>query len=73
MATAASLLFAFLPYHFWRGTFHLNLVAYHSIPLATLLALTLAGPIPSGFVETSREDYDWRGPAAKRRLRSQPA
>ena len=39
VAVAASLLFAFLPYHFWRGPFHPRLSNYFAIPLATLVAL----------------------------------
>ena len=41
VAAAAGLLFAFLPYHFWRGTFHPNLSFYVAIPLITSVALWL--------------------------------
>jgi len=42
VSLAASLLFAFLPYHFWRGTWHLFLAAYFMIPLATMVVLWIA-------------------------------
>jgi hypothetical protein len=40
-AVVGSLLFAFLPYHFWPGEGHLFLVAYYLIPLVVLLALRI--------------------------------
>lgn len=36
-----SLLYAFLPYAFWRGQDHLFLTAYYTIPLVTLISLSL--------------------------------
>jgi len=41
VAVATSLLFAFLPYHFWRGPFHPFASTYHAIPLVTMVALFL--------------------------------
>jgi phosphoglycerol transferase len=38
----ASLLFAFLPYHYVRGEYHLFLSSYYSIPLCTLLLIWLS-------------------------------
>ena len=46
VAVAASLLFAFLPYHFWRGPFHPFAATYHAIPLVTMVALCLCGAEP---------------------------
>ena len=46
VAVAVSLLFAFLPYHFWRAMFHPHLATYHAIPLVTLLALMLCSSEP---------------------------
>jgi phosphoglycerol transferase len=46
-ALASSILFAFLPYHFLRGTSHLLLGAYWSIPIAcVLILLVLREPAP---------------------------
>jgi phosphoglycerol transferase len=38
-AVVAALLFAFAPYHFYRGENHLRLSAYYTIPLAGMLLL----------------------------------
>ncbi len=38
-AIAGSLLFAFLPYHFFRGESHIFLAAYYLIPLMTMVIL----------------------------------
>jgi phosphoglycerol transferase len=38
-AVVAALLFAFAPYHFYRGEWHLSLSAYFVIPLAGMLVL----------------------------------
>jgi phosphoglycerol transferase len=41
---AAALLFAFAPYHFWRGETHLLLSSYIAVPLGAFLVLrTIAG------------------------------
>jgi phosphoglycerol transferase len=42
VAVVASLLFAFAPYHFWRGPAHLHLANYYPVPLFAMLALRLA-------------------------------
>ena len=41
VALAGSVLYAFLPYHFWRGEVHLLLAAYYTVPLLVLLLLWL--------------------------------
>jgi phosphoglycerol transferase len=41
IAVALSLLYAFAPYHFYRGMGHLFLSAYYIIPLVTLVMLSL--------------------------------
>ncbi len=46
VAVAASLLFAFAPYHLWRGMSHPTLSAYYPIPLAVMVALWLAAGQP---------------------------
>ena len=38
VAALGSLLYAFLPYHFWRGEGHLFLAAYYVIPLVVLVS-----------------------------------
>jgi hypothetical protein len=38
-ATIAAVLFAILPYHYWRGESHLMLSVYYTIPLAGLLII----------------------------------
>ena len=42
VAVAASLLFAFTPYHLWRGMAHLHLSAYYPIPLVVMVSLWLS-------------------------------
>ncbi len=39
LAIAVAILFAFAPYHYWRGPWHLLLSDYASIPLAVLISL----------------------------------
>jgi phosphoglycerol transferase len=41
-ATAAALLYTFIPYHFMRGEAHLLLSSYYAIPLAAMIAVELA-------------------------------
>lgn len=41
LAVAASLLFAFLPYHFWHGPPHGHLSNYAAVPLVSMVALWL--------------------------------
>jgi len=61
VAVAASLLFAFLPYHFWRGPFHPFASTYHAIPLLTMVALWLCGTEPLLFRrdESGRLRWAW--------------
>ena len=54
ISLAASLLYAFLPYHFWRGTWHFFLALYYPIPLAVMVAIWVARGEPLLF----------RGPSA---------
>jgi phosphoglycerol transferase len=42
IAVAASLLYAFAPYHIWRGATHPHLSSYYSIPMAILVGLWLS-------------------------------
>jgi phosphoglycerol transferase len=69
-ALVAALLFAFLPYHFFRGTSHLFLAAYYLVPPAVLVALWVyQGPCPlfGPPDEASRPRlrlFDRRSPAA---------
>jgi phosphoglycerol transferase len=49
VALAASLLYAFMPYHFWRGTWHYFLALYYPIPLAVMVAVWLARGEPLFF------------------------
>ena len=46
VAVAASLLFAFLPYHFWHGAPHASLSNYAAIPLVAMVALWLCAGEP---------------------------
>jgi hypothetical protein len=46
IAVSAALLFAFQPYHFWRGTWHAGLAFYWAIPLGVLLCLWLCEERP---------------------------
>ena len=50
IAVTTSLLYAFAPYHIWRGATHPHLSSYYSVPLAVLVALWLSRgePILSG-------------------------
>ena len=61
VAVAASLLFAFLPYHFWRGPFHPHYSTYHAIPLVAMVALWLCGTEPLLFRrdESGRLRWAW--------------
>jgi phosphoglycerol transferase len=42
VAVVGSLLYAFLPYHFWRGESHLFLSAYYMIPLVLMVVVWIA-------------------------------
>ena len=64
VALTASLLFAFAPYHLWRGATHPHLSSYFSVPLAVLVALWLCQGEPL-LVERSRGG-PWRaGPRGR--------
>jgi len=59
VAVAASLLFAFLPFHFWRGPFHPFASTYHAIPLLTMVALFLSGTEPLLFQRDGSGRLRW--------------
>jgi hypothetical protein len=59
VAIAASLLFAFLPYHFWRGPFHPFASTYYVIPLVSLVALYLCGGKPLLFCRDQSGYLRW--------------
>jgi phosphoglycerol transferase len=44
-----ALLFTFLPYHFLRGTWHLMLASYYSVPIACLLVILVWSDNPPFF------------------------
>lgn len=47
VAGLASVLFAFLPYHLWRGEQHLTLSAYFAVPIGVLVAIwAIEGGLP---------------------------
>lgn len=59
VAGATALLFAFLPYHFWRAEQHVFLSAYYAVPLAVLMAVwALDDELP---LTPSRLKAAWRG------------
>jgi hypothetical protein len=64
VAVTGSLLFAFVPYHFWRGPFHPFASTYYTIPLLTMVALSLCSGEPLFFRrDTSgrlRWNWSWR-------------
>ncbi len=51
VAVFASLIYAFLPYHFTRGQHHLFLSAYYFVPLVVMIALWIC-----------RDELSWRSP-----------
>lgn len=58
MALAGSVLFALLPYHFWRGESHLNLSAYFVVPLACWIVIQVLDGTPV----LGRTENRWRFP-----------
>ena len=58
IAVVASLLYAFAPYHFMRGLWHLYLGAYYAIPPLTLLLLRLCEGRPL-FVGWEAQERRW--------------
>lgn len=57
--TVVALLYAFLPYHFARGTPHLYLSAYWLVPVAVLLLVRVVSPGPPFTVDADTE-RGWR-------------
>jgi hypothetical protein len=53
VAIVGGVLFAFLPYHFWRGESHLFLAAYYMIPLLLMVVVWLANGEPFLIVRQS--------------------
>jgi phosphoglycerol transferase len=61
LSFVAALLFTFLPYHFLRGTSHLGLAAYFSVPIACLLTIVVWDDAPPFFrVEDGRARFVWK-------------
>ena len=65
-AVAAAVLYAFLPYHFWRGVSHLFLATYFMIPLLFLVIIWLGRGEEFLFVRRAdgRHRLDFRSPRA---------
>jgi len=61
LAIVGSLLFAFLPYHFWRGERHLYLASYYLIPLMVMVILwvCLGEPLFRYRKHTSGHEWSW--------------
>ncbi len=59
-ALAASILFAFLPYHFLRSEIHLFLSAYFMVPPLAYLAIGLFGPGPAFLEQGESGALQWR-------------
>jgi hypothetical protein len=55
---AAALLFAFAPYHFWRGETHLFLSSYVAVPLGAYLVLRVIAGEPL-FATSERSRFRW--------------
>lgn len=58
-ALAASVLYAFLPYHLYRSETHLFLSGYFAVPLLAYAAIALLGPKPPLLKPSGREDLAW--------------
>jgi len=69
-AMVGGLLFAFLPYHFWRGEMHLFMAAYYVVPLTVVVCLwicldePLFGRKPQGETGAAWRWVDPRGLAS---------
>ena len=64
IAMAVAILFAFAPYHYWRGTEHLILSDYASIPLVVLVSLWICDGGDSLFFRRDscgRVSLGWQG------------
>ncbi len=66
-AGVASILFALLPYHFFRGESHLLLSAYYAIPLSAYLFLELLAATPL-FTRRARSRHRWTAWLSRRSL-----
>jgi len=58
-SAVCALLFAFLPFHFYRSEFHLFFSAYYAIPLGAYLILASMGGIPLFGLRTGRFGMKW--------------
>lgn len=58
-ALAASVLYAFLPYHLYRSETHLFLSGYFAVPLLAYVAIALLGPQPPLLKSAGREGLAW--------------
>jgi phosphoglycerol transferase len=62
-AVTGAVLFAFLPYHLLRGTWHLTLGAFWSVPIACLFTILLQrDPLPFFARVDDRLRVDWTSP-----------
>jgi phosphoglycerol transferase len=60
-AFVVALLYTFLPYHFLRGTWHLQLAAYYTVPIACLLTVLVWRNAPPFFtLVDDRPAFCWR-------------
>ena len=59
-----ALLFAFLPYHFYRSEPHLFFSAYYAVPLGAYLILATMGDIPLFGLRAARSGRRWPTPRA---------
>ncbi len=58
---AVAMLYTFLPYHFLRGTWHLTLAAYYTVPIACLFTIMVWKHAPPFFREVDgRVRFDWK-------------
>jgi phosphoglycerol transferase len=64
VSAATSILFAFQPYHFWRGPWHLFLAAYQMVPLAVMVSIWICRGAPF-IVRTSVDGKRTLRPTAK--------
>jgi phosphoglycerol transferase len=65
VAVVGSVLFAFLPYHFWRGEGHLFLAAYYLLPLMIMVLLWICTgePLFGGGRGDDKSHRRWAGSA----------
>jgi len=57
----AAMLYTFLPYHFLRGTWHLTLAAYYTVPIACLFTIMVWRNAPPFFRDVEgRVRFDWK-------------